>query len=364
MKTTLYLFMAALILLYSEASAQCEAIALPYTENFETVTVPALPECTSSVESADLLNSWETGTITQNGLSNNILKFNMLSEAPALSSSIFNGRPVELEAAKNYSLTLDYGRSNPNVSVFYITIYLTNVATGSSNVVQYLPALDQNIPGSYASGFINVAQSGTYTLGIEIRANIFDGFFFIDNLVFKEWVCPVPENLTVTAVTSTSASFSWSGDTPGHYQYSVVPAGDEPVFSIGSGLTTATKGNLEPATDYVVFVRNRCINQDGQIYWSDWSEGVNFTTLGTLGVSAFTENNFQYYPNPVTTALNIGYDNIIDTVTIYSTTGQLLLTQKPETNHTTVNTSGLAAGMYYITVTSEGYMKQVKLMKE
>jgi len=146
MKPSLYLISALALFTSAKTAAQCEAIALPYTENFEAVTVPALPECTTSVQSNDLLNSWETGTITQNGQQNNVLKFNMLSEAPALSSAMFNSRAVELEAGKNYNLTFDYGRSNINVSVFYITLYLTNVTTGVSTTVQYLPTLDESSP--------------------------------------------------------------------------------------------------------------------------------------------------------------------------------------------------------------------------
>jgi len=357
MKLTLYLLAVTVALLSEKATAQCDAISLPYTENFENVTVPALPQCTSSLLSTDELNDWETGTITQNGQLNNVLKFNMLSEAPPLSSAFFYGKPMLLEAGQNYRLTFNYGRSNLNVSSFYIRIYLKNQETGESEILQYLPTLDESSPGSFVSAFINTNQSGTYSLGIEMRANIIDGFFYIDNLEFNEWICPVPENLTVTNVASVSASFSWSGN-------SLVPAGENPVFSIASGLTTATSSNLEPATDYTVFVRNRCTNPAGQYYWSDWSVGVSFTTLGTLGINYRTENSFYIFPNPAKTKLNINYKNVIDTVDIYSATGQLILSEKPNTAQASLNVEMLAAGIYFANVSSEGLTQQVKLVKE
>jgi hypothetical protein len=364
MKLSLYLLAALLALPSAKTAAQCDAVSLPYTENFENITVPALPECTSSLLATEELNNWQTGITTQNGQPNNVLLFNMLSEAPPLASAFFYGRPMLLEAGKNYRLAFDYGLSNPNISSFYIRIYLKNTETGASSQIQYLPALDQSSPGSFVSAFINTAQSGAYSLGIEIRANNMDGFFYIDNLEFREWICPIPENLAVTNVTSGSATFSWSGASPDHYQYSVVPAGEDPLFSISSGINTATRNNLEPATDYTVFVRKRCANQDGQFYWSDWSAGVNFTTLGTLGLQEIAENSFSLYPNPVNTTLNINYKNAIDTVEIYSTTGQLLLAEKPNTDRASVNIEKLSAGIYYINVSSDGYAKQIKIIKE
>ena len=65
-----------------------------------------------------------------------------------------------------------------------------------------------------------------------------------------------------------------------------------------------------------------------------------------------SKNSFSLYPNPTKDLLNISSDGIsIERISIYSFSGQLLLTKNEETN--LVNVSGLSSGIYFLEITTE-----------
>lgn len=71
------------------------------------------------------------------------------------------------------------------------------------------------------------------------------------------------------------------------------------------------------------------------------------------------------YPNPVKDKLTIAFDNqIIESVTIYSLTGQLISKTKINTTEANLDTSALSSGIYIVEVSANGSSKKVKLIKE
>src|SRR5690606_3989743 len=90
--------------------------------------------------------------------------------------------------------------------------------------------------------------------------------------------CPVPTNVTTTAVYSTSANFSWTsplGSTG--TEYVVTTSATPPAPPTGLTTTTASTGSasgLTPATTYYLHVRNKC-DSPGKSQWVT----ISFTTL-------------------------------------------------------------------------------------
>ena len=89
--------------------------------------------------------------------------------------------------------------------------------------------------------------------------------------------CPTPVNLAVGGITATSVTVNWApGATETSWELSCVPHGS----AAGSGTSeypTAypyTVNNLNPNTQYDVYVRANCGNGE----WSYWTSAVTFTT--------------------------------------------------------------------------------------
>ena len=108
-------------------------------------------------------------------------------------------------------------------------------------------------------------------------------------------MCTPPSNLTVTDITSHSASLGWSSyEDAGWYIYhstSSTPPTLSTTPTIDYTRTEPEKlENLQPSTTYYAWVRTSC---------SDWSEGVSFTTTNcnpiNVTANGWTED-FEGFP--------------------------------------------------------------------
>lgn len=121
--------------------------------------------------------------------------------------------------------------------------------------------------------------------------------------------CPIPVNVVLSNITSTSVDFSWTG-TAGSlsisfYQYCVVSSQTPVEGPTTTNLTGSSYFSLAPGTAYYVYVREMCI--DG--VWSDWSVPATFTTpcnLATLPYSENFESTTAGSLPPCTTVVNEG----------------------------------------------------------
>ncbi|PZD79560.1 T9SS type A sorting domain-containing protein [Mesonia sp. K7] len=105
--------------------------------------------------------------------------------------------------------------------------------------------------------------------------------------------CITPANVQNTAVTATTADFSWDAEataTSG-YNWVVMADGDDPLLdtpvasgSVATGITAQATG-LTSATDYDFYVQSDC----GTNGTSDWSLKLDFTTACTTFTAPFLE---------------------------------------------------------------------------
>jgi hypothetical protein len=70
------------------------------------------------------------------------------------------------------------------------------------------------------------------------------------------------------------------------------------------------------------------------------------------------------YPNPSKDILNLYSEVIIDTVTIYNTLGQLLVTQTSGNTQEAINVSSLPKGVYILTAQSGSEVITKQFIKE
>lgn len=83
----------------------------------------------------------------------------------------------------------------------------------------------------------------------------------------------------------------------------------------------------------------------------------------TLAVNDIAKNSgVKVYPNPVKDVLNINTDKKVNSIEIFSLTGQLI--RKLDNNSKQVNVSDLKKGVYLLRVKSEGKDESFKIVKD
>jgi len=102
------------------------------------------------------------------------------------------------------------------------------------------------------------------------------------------------------------------------------------------------------------------VTNSGYVYLDD----ITMQAAATADSKENTLSGLSIYPNPVKDVLNLNYKDAIDTVKIYSNTGQLLVSENPNAAQASVNLDKLATGVYFVTIFSGGLTKQFKILKE
>jgi hypothetical protein len=148
-----------------------------------------------------------------------------------------------------------------------------------------------------------------------------------------------------------------------------------PTVATGIGRVNISTGGLEsfvnaPNLFQVVIPvaeENRTKQLEGVMATMTESNSVfNLMAVSAVGGSLGTTNqsltNLKVYPNPVNDVLNITNTDNVSEISILSLSGQLLKTER--SNMSQVSFSGLAAGVYFVKLTSAtGGNKTIKVVK-
>lgn len=88
------------------------------------------------------------------------------------------------------------------------------------------------------------------------------------------------------------------------------------------------------------------------------------TVSVTLANDSFDAENFSLYPNPVSGLLHINHPTAIDSVSIFNTLGQQLMSATINSKEANLDVSGLTNGTYYVRVTVNGLDKTATVIKQ
>ena len=115
------------------------------------------------------------------------------------------------------------------------------------------------------------------------------------------------------------------------------------------------------ATDFFQFK----FDVDAAIPGTVYIDNLYFSiTNPALGTEKFEASKVKMYPNPAKNTLNIDANGSIQKVSVYNILGQEVLSKKPNSNSTTLQTSGLQRGTYIVRSTIDGKTTTSKLIKE
>jgi hypothetical protein len=131
------------------------------------------------------------------------------------------------------------------------------------------------------------------------------------------------------------------------------------VWSVPANNSVATisaSGLLQAAGNGMVYVKATA--NDG----SGVSDSIAITiTNQAFGIDENAIEGLSVYPNPAVDKITIRADVKIDEVSIYSITGQLMVTVVPEGNR--LDVSALAKGLYLVKITSGDAQSVVRITK-
>lgn len=258
----------------------CNTISLPYTENFDAVTPPAVPNC-SLVENVNGSTTWATAALNPNSAPNS-LTYSYNSTLPGDDWWYTPG--FNLTGGTSYRLTFSYrarSASFPEAlevkygngqnagamtsSAIFSNTNITNTTYSQANI-DFTPGSS----GVYYIGFHNISLADQFDLHVD------------DIGLDVTPACPAPAQPTMSAITSNSAIATWAGAASYILEYG--PTGYTP----GTGATAGAGGTLiDPAvspqsitglsgtTTYDLYVRQVCAGPS----WSANSLVRTFTTL-------------------------------------------------------------------------------------
>lgn len=273
----------------------CTSASIPYTQDFESATVPGLPICTSIQHVGTTGNDWKTSSPAANGFTTKTLTYGYSSTYAA--NAWFFTQGINLDAGTTYRIKFRYG----NNSTTFVEKLKVAYGTSADYASMTNPLLDYpSVTGGVANnGFADFtpATTGVYYFGFNAYSAANQYNLFVDDIeVNTAPTCIEPTSLATTNVTSSSADVTWvapaSAPANGYqvyYSTSSTPPNATTVLdgtnSVTSTTTSATISGLAAATKYYVWLRSVCSETD----LSSWTSSVSFTTLCSFDLP-YTEN--------------------------------------------------------------------------
>lgn len=83
-----------------------------------------------------------------------------------------------------------------------------------------------------------------------------------------------------------------------------------------------------------------------------------------LGTHNSIKKEVSFYPNPVEDIIHLNSEEIIEAVSVYTITGQNISDVKINENHTQIDVSNLASGVYIVKISSNGNLENLRIVRK
>lgn len=308
----------------------CPIATLPYTQDFESAVVPAMPLCNTN----NLVATVPTGQpfVTSNSATVFPAAYlpTKILTCPYGTNSWYFTQQINFPAAGIYKISYEYGRAGTLFNSQQMKVYygLNNTITAGTMTGGILLEDHTNIRDAALFNVINfvVTTPGNYYFGFQCYAPTnTNNILQIDNIVVDVATCLAPTAITAQNITASTAIITWTApaSVPDGYVYYYSTSSTPPANSNvnGSGITTTTifsPSGLTGATSYYVWVRTICDGGDQYGPWTPLSlVGVTsaagfFTTLPPpslpycIPTSALNQN---YFTNVTTNTAIVNFNN-------------------------------------------------------
>ena len=175
-------------------TTMCDSVNLPYTENFNSNTTTALPQCMDSqIVNAGATSDWSVGDAS--GLAGfSSYAVYMVTNGIDADTWLYT-KGVNLQGGVTYTLSFDYA-NYLNPQSFKVAYGTSQVNTAMTNVIQSYP--DVNVT-NYATGTVDITPSttGVYYFGFNnyTPGSNGSGYLLMDNIMVTDSVLSTSENL-------------------------------------------------------------------------------------------------------------------------------------------------------------------------
>src|SRR5690554_4778266 len=163
----------------------CDAVDVPYVQDFETATPPDMPECTTVVN-AGSGNNWKTSTDEYGDFTGTFLEYEYHASAPA--NSWFFTQGINLEAGTDYEITYGYG--SRAAAAFPENL---KVAFGDDNDTDAMTNLIAEHVAILSGGdkIMNTVEftattSGVFYFGFQAFSGANEWYLYLDDIEIKE----------------------------------------------------------------------------------------------------------------------------------------------------------------------------------
>ena len=161
--------------------------------------------------------------------------------------------------------------------------------------------------------------------------------------------CDVPTGLHTTNIQNEAIAIAWDANANVN-NWNIQYRPQNGTWSSASSNTNSyTITGLTGDTDYEIQVQADC--GDGNL--SDWSASITAHTTN-VGIEEHLANSVTLYPNPAKDIVNVQSSTFkVQSVEVVDVYGKVINTMNVVENPTRINVSNLAAGMYFVRVTTE-----------
>lgn len=257
----------------------CNATNIPYTLDFEGVTAPALPVCTSTVNNGSG-NIWTNYGTTPAGFTGNVLSYLYTAANPA--NTWFFTQGINLTAGTTYRIKYKYGNASGSTFPEKLKVaYGTSPASAAmTNTLADYPDVNNSSANSVFVDF-TPTTTGVYYFGFQAYSAANMNRLYVDDInVDLVPVCSDPTAVAVSSVSPISATLSWTAPSPAPangYEYAVTTTNTAPTAGTATTATSVSLTALLPSTTYYYWVRSVCsVGPGGST--STWVTGM-FTTI-------------------------------------------------------------------------------------
>ncbi len=272
----------------------CQIVSLPYFQNFDSVTAPALPNCTTYENTNIDPYYWQTYANALNPPSLPNVLYVRYNSSLAMDDWFFTPG-FWLSSGTTYTLNFKYTN---NSSIYFEklevkwgleanSVAMTNGPIFNDAAIQYSNVWHDG------TGTITPTTSGVYFIGFHGYSEPNQVYLLLDNISF--YSCSAPIELDAIDVMETTATLQWL-ETGSATSWDIEFG---PIGFIPTGIPTVTGvqsnsynyENLTSCTNYDFYVRSVCTEEET----SFWSGPKSFSTKGPSFIAPFYET-FSTWP--------------------------------------------------------------------
>lgn len=278
---------------------------LPWSENFDAMTTVGaniLPTCWASTAGGySSTENYTSATTAGNTYNDPKSAPNYVTiYYPSTNAAYLWTPKFALTAGQSYDFTFYWVGDGLTGWQGDVVVNGTQSATGATSLSTFLTPTQTATGGSESTNYTKVkvtfvpTATGNYTFGVKTLATTYAPYYlgFDDFNLMLSPACAEPAALSVSSVTTSGATLSWTAPAtaPSGYQVyystsSTAPTATTTPTITGVTGTTATLPNLTPGTTYYVWVRSNCGSSQ-----SIWSSSVSFTTACVATTVPYTLN--------------------------------------------------------------------------